>query len=513
MAFVPGTIVKLCNVPIDMTQSNQIRFTTRAAQTAYFASVATHAFTAFTYQRKDNIIRVPAHIDTLWDSNYVMYDNVNFTDRYFYAFIERLEYINDSTTAIHIVTDVYQTWMLDCTLKNSFVVREHETTDTIGINCVDEGLETGEYVRLATTRWTELDDLAVIVGVSETNDTTPVRIAGRVYNGVFSGLGYFSFFGSGGMDALRAFISSYDIGKAAAIVTMFTFPSALLPSGTVSGEIMAADGIIPTVITKSVSINSTTLNGYTVKNKKLMCWPYNYLHATNLQGQSMDYHLEKFHGGYPSSLSFDAKGCIIPGAKVSCYAEDYKINDEANYEDLITLSNYPLCNWTSSAWDNWIAQNAIGIAAGAGAAALSIGTGVATAQPLAVAGGAAAVFSQLSTIYQKYIEPPHVQGNLNNSTVNIAMRTQHFAFNQVQITAEFAQIIDAYFDMYGYKQNKVKTPNVSSRPYWNYVKTVDCNITGPIPAQDMTELKNIYNKGVTIWHAAGNVANYSLDNH
>jgi hypothetical protein len=45
------------------------------------------------------------------------------------------------------------------------------------------------------------------------------------------------------------------------------------------------------------------------------------------------------------------------------------------------------------------------------------------------------------------------------------------------------------------------------------VKTVDCNITGPIPAQDMVELKGIYNKGVTIWHSAANVADYSLDNH
>jgi hypothetical protein len=475
--------------------------------------VETHTFTNFTYQRKDNVIHVPAHIDTLWDSNYVMYDNVNFTNRYFYAFIERMEYVNDSVTAIHIVTDVYQTWMLDCTLKNSFVDREHEVTDTIGANCVDEGLETGEFIKLATTHWTEMNSLAVIVGVTETS--AKVHIAGRIYSGVFSALGYYPFFGSGGMDALRTFIAAYDTaGTSAAIITMFTYPSAMLPSGTVSGSLLSEDWIIPQgTIYKTVSINGTTLNGYTVKNKKLMCWPYNYLHVTNMQGQSMNYHLEKFHSGYPSSLQFAAMGVIMPGAKVTCVASNYKINDEYSYEDMLTLANFPLCSWKSSAWDNWIAQNAIGIAAGAGAAALSIGTGIATSQPLAVASGVVGVLSQLSTVYQKSIEPDHVQGNINNSTVNIAMQNQHFSFNQVQITAEFARIIDSYFDMYGYKQNKVKTPNVSSRPYWNYVKTVDCNITGPIPAQDMVELKGIYNKGVTIWHSAANVADYSLDNH
>jgi hypothetical protein len=280
---------------------------------------------------------------------------------------------------------------------------------------------------------------------------------------------------------------------------------------------MAEDSILPNLVSKTVSINSTTINGYTVKNKKLMCHPYNYLHATNLQGQSVNYHLEKFLNTsgvatYPSSVTFYAQGCFMPGAKVGCFADNYKVAD-GDYEGMLTLSNYPMCNWTSDAWSNWIAQNAISLAAGAGASALSIGAGIATSQPLAIAGGAVGVLSQLSTVYQKYIEPPHVSGNLNNSTVNIAMGKQHFTFNQVQITAEFARIIDAYFDMYGYKQNKVKTPNVSSRPYWNYVKTVDCNITGPIPAQDMVELKGIYNKGVTIWHSAANVANYSLDNH
>lgn len=513
MAYTPNTIVRMCSVPFDQTQKHQVRFTTAALQTAYFAGVAVRSFTDFTFQRKEGIIRVPANIDTLWDVNYVMYDNVNFTNKWFYAFITKMEYINDATTAVFIETDVYQTWMLSCTLKESFVAREHITSDTIGANTVAEGLETGEYVKISNVRWTELLDLAVIVGVTQTNDATPVRIAGREYNGVFSGFGYYPFFGTGSLTALRAFIASYDVGTANAIITMFTAPSALLPTGTVSGELMATDGLFSPTVTKSVSINSTTLSGYTVKNKKLMCYPYNYLHATNLQGQSMDLHLERFHAGYPASVLFTAKACLIPGTKVGCMTEDYKLDDAYNYEEMLTLSNYPLCNWTSDAWSNWIAQNAIGLAAGAAASALSIGAGVATSNPMAVGGGAVAVLGQLSEIYAKSIEPPHVSGNANNSTLNIAMGTQLFTFNQVQITAEHALIIDDFFEMYGYKTNQVKVPNVSGRPYWNYVQTIDANLTGAVPGEDMEKLKNIYNSGVTIWHSAANVCNYALNNH
>ena len=35
---------------------------------------------------------------------------------------------------------------------------------------------------------------------------------------------------------------------------------------------------------------------------------------------------------------------------------------------------------------------------------------------------------------------------------------------------------------------------------------------GNIPETDLTELKNIFNNGVTIWHT-DNMYNYSLNNH
>ena len=60
-----------------------------------------------------------------------------------------------------------------------------------------------------------------------------------------------------------------------------------------------------------------------------------------------------------------------------------------------------------------------------------------------------------------------------------------------------------YFHMYGYKQNKVLPifNMTRSRYYFNYIKTIGCNITGDIPRKYLNKLKSIFDNGVTLWHA------------
>jgi len=506
----PNSTIYFCNVPWDSTYKFICDGATNA--TILATSVAVQK-SNYSYQRKDSKITVGYSVDELLGVNYVAYKNINHEDKRFYAFVESIEYINENRTDLIIRTDVYQTWRGDFTFGQSFVVREHVDTDTIGLHTVNEGLETGEYLKASVTTWTELNDLAVIVGVTQDSADPANDIAGRIYNGVFSGVGYVPFFGLNYDDTLRTFLAGYDAtAKASAIVVIFTYPAALLPAAAVSGSLLAEDSIFSTYISKTVTINNVDIDGYTPKNKKLFSHPYNYLHASNLQGQSVDFQLEKFHGGYPGTVTFIAKGCMIPGARIACYTDDYKVNDKNSYEEVLTLANYPLSNWASDAWLNWIGQNALGVFSTGAASALSIGVGVATAQPLAIAGGAIGVISQLSTIYQKSIEPPSVNGNINNSTINIAMGIQHFAFYQVQITSEFAQIIDEFFTMFGYKINRVKTPLLAGRAQWNYLQTVDCMVKGGIPEEDRKQIQNIFNSGVTVWHNQANIGNYSLTN-
>lgn len=74
-----------------------------------------------------------------------------------------------------------------------------------------------------------------------------------------------------------------------------------------------------------------------------------------------------------------------------------------------------------------------------------------------------------------------------------------------------------YFAMFGYKQNKVMAINVRNRYYYNYIKTVGCNLIGnSIPREHLDTLKGIFDKGTTLWHydrKGVQVGDYTKDNY
>lgn len=65
--------------------------------------------------------------------------------------------------------------------------------------------------------------------------------------------------------------------------------------------------------------------------------------------------------------------------------------------------------------------------------------------------------------------------------------------------------------MYGYKVNKLKVPETTSRTSWNYVETRNCTVTGNVAREYIHVLEDIFNNGVTIWHT-NDIGNYSLSN-
>lgn len=146
MVITPQTEIRLLKVPFTIDNKNQLTFASKTGQTSYFTSLSYVSEDNATYQRKDNAIRYPAHIDDIILYNYVMYKNEAYTDKWFYAYITNMTYVNDNLTSIEIETDVFQTWQFDISLKQSFVEREHTNDDTIGANTIDENLNVGEVL-------------------------------------------------------------------------------------------------------------------------------------------------------------------------------------------------------------------------------------------------------------------------------------------------------------------------------------------------------------------------------
>lgn len=164
MAITPNTNIRLLKLPLHLDYKNQLTFASPTAQYNYFNGLNYLEIEECSYQRKNNTIRYASHIDDIITYNYCMYQNENYGNKWFYAFITNMTYINDNMTDIEITTDVYQTWIFDCQFKRSFIEREmiNVDDDIPGANLLPESLELGEPVISSKTSFTELKPVGVV---------------------------------------------------------------------------------------------------------------------------------------------------------------------------------------------------------------------------------------------------------------------------------------------------------------------------------------------------------------
>ena len=525
MAITPDTNLKLLKCNLNLDEMNQLNFANATAQYNFFNSLQQDSKSGATYQRKDNVIRYPDHIDSIIEYNYVMYQNHNYTDKWFYAYIVRMEYVNDNMTNIYIKTDPYQTWQFDITFKRSFVEREHVNDDTIGLHTVPEGLETGEYINNGDViDIPELRDMFIVIGISDYQTQTQGDITGKMQNGIFSALQYEAYnTNSQGLTALNNKLKSYDdAGKASAVYTIFMAPTYLDPHWEAStvASVLRDNAVVNS---RTISLNkATTLDSYIPKNNKLKCYPYNYLLVSNNNGGNATYKYELFN---TSNVTFDLVSCITTGCSIRIkpigYNSHGEVQNTPNNIEGLDLGKYPTCSWISDSYTNWLTQNSVNVGTSIAGSLFQIGLGTARAvgsggADLASVGmigsGVLGISNALGSVYQNSLVPDQAMGNINNGDVITASGDNTFAFRHMSIKQEYAKIIDNFFQAFGYKINDVKVPNITGRRNWNYVKTIDCNIDGYIPQEDLNEIKGMFNNGVTIWHNPSTFLDYSQNN-
>ena len=146
MAITPQTDLFLVKCPLQLSNKHQLTFNSKDEQFNYFRSLPRLEIDQISYIRKDNVIRFPANIDEIIEYNYCMYRNDNYSNKWFYAFITDMRYVNDNMTFITLKTDVFQTWQFDLNWRQSFIEREMVTDDSVGLHTVPENLNIGDLV-------------------------------------------------------------------------------------------------------------------------------------------------------------------------------------------------------------------------------------------------------------------------------------------------------------------------------------------------------------------------------
>ena len=547
----PDSDVILLKVPLEMDEKNTLTFANATDQYNYFYGLTgKKTFDKFTYQRKDGTITVPELVDNLYGYNYVMYRNENFSNKWFYAFIVEMKFLSPNSTSIKIKTDVWETWQWNITLQPCFVEREHVNDDTIGANTVPEGMDVGEYVmngspHAMSPNKTVKDagnntinaEMLVCFQVTELLTGMYVNTT-RNINRTYSGL---TIFGVESADDASKIVAGYDyLGKNSsdsAIVSIFMAPTQFFQGCHTQPATFNYDGshtytvTIHTPVgnsyasnlmdTTTVSMNAT-IDGYTPKNNKLFTYPYNYLYVTNHTGTEATFRYEDFLSATPKFMIAGTlgQGCSMKLAPVNYKHLGTSQTPIENYPWSVTGGKYPVCAWKSDYYTNWLAQNATniqanilsstasGFAMGTAFSGGNVGMGL-------VMGGVNLAQSSINAYAQDAkakIIPDQAHGNTNCSDVNFAWRKCFSALN-MSVRYEYAQIIDDFFSMFGYKVNRVKVPNHIGRTNWNYVKTVDCYIRGDIPQEDILEIQAMFNNGVTFWHTTQYFGDYSRTNN
>ena len=525
MAFTPDTTIHFCSVPFDARNQHVIRFASKAAQEAYFLGKVVFTKDNLTYQRRDSLIRVPATMDELDTVNYVMYQNKNFEDRWFYAFINKLEYASPEVTLAYIETDVYQTWAFDVSVLKSFVVREHVTTDTFGAYTTPENLAYNDPLTQYEAD-AGLATLCILVTMNVENATPWAKIVGTLQDGIYSSYAHYYYNAdTAGALALSTMLNALDTaGKSTAVIAINMAPRAMIPGAPLAnGTRLAAN--VALSINKTVSIpiwdgasgrnsfrDAFASDIFYPKNKKCFTYPYSYMMITNNMGSEVNYRYEWMTTS--ASTLFLIKGDINPNASLICAPENYRgISSDPNYAETVTLAGYPLCAWSSDVYKNWLAQNMVGMGLGVVGAGIGLGIGVVTANPVAIVGGALGVAQIIGGALEKQVLPPASKGASSSAVARAVHGIMNFVFYHVHINLEDMRRIDNYFEQFGYKVADLNVPNTSGRPYWNYVQLVDANITGDIPSNDMIKLKKFYEAGITFWHDPTKFMDYSQNNH
>ena len=532
MATRTGKVILARDIRLDKQYKNILNYTESQMVTLVTNKAVATATNCSFLRQGANVIDIAVSYGNALKCNYMAFQNPDYSNKWFFAFIDEVEYISNGTTRIHFTIDECATWFDYWTAQPCLVIREHVNDDSIGANIVDEGLEYGEYVANGTVTPTQMDELGYMLQATQHYDPnrnpTPnvaTNVGGVYSNGVF--------FYCGSVADLYYVIYNYDqAGKGSAIQNVYMIPSYFV--GNKPNAVTANDnwwhGMTTPMSFGYTVAKPTSLDGYTPRNRKLLTQPYSVLVLDNNNGSSNTLFYEDFSNA--SNATFTIAGVPTVGGSIKCYPTDYKGRTAFDQEGLVA-GKFPTCGWTNDVYTNWLTQNAVNLELGhiaqigGGAAGFVMGAfGMATGNASLAGQGGSMIGSGIGSAMQEYatkyehsIMPPTAGGNINAGDVLTCQTKNKFYFIKMSIKAVNARRLDEWFDRFGYKVNRLKTPNQTGRPHWNFVQIAGGEDIGhstnqqiSVPMSSMDVINSVYRAGTTIWHSHDEIGDYTLNN-
>ena len=544
--IAPNSVFKLLRgCPLDSDYTNSLWFSSSSAQYNYFNGLTKYTLSNQQYQRHSKgVIRVSLQADDLFDINYCMFQNTAFGNKWFYAFVTDVEYVNNQCTNVYYEIDVLQTYYFDYELGLTIVERETPASDEIGENVVPENLEIGELVprNIANETWGSFNsgggiinsqlDVALYTIPNQTivyNPDIP-EIAPNVIGVTDATSGIYTpcsveFFAADNYILINASIISH-LQKNDVIAGIFIVPHEY---ANTPGQVLQRRKAFTNNPRRPLEFHFND-KSYVPKNNKMFTYPYMQLMVSNHQGQSATYRWENFAEEDASTgVTFYITGSANPEPSYVLMPDKYMSQIAGNgyqWDNGISIGNLPTVTWSEDAYTTWKASKGTSFAISTVANSLStvgnglMATGMSKNPAATLAGTAISVGAQAANTFATITEVKNTPDSYKGMAYqNSALTTEAllgWTAYSMCIKPEMAEIVDGYFTRFGYATHKLKKPSLRNRQNWTYVKTIGCMIhaksgTG-LNAEAEKKICQIFDNGITFWTSGNIVGEYGLTN-
>lgn len=548
-----NAVCDIMNVPLNPSGLFTIGFSSNAARDSAMSGYVVSAQVNFCYLPKEGILKVEGNaggFDAV-GANYVRFRNPDFNNEYIYAFITRIEYLAQFTSALHIEVDSFMTYQTRIVPNQCFIERERValSDDVAGRNVLPEPVSMNTYtkrVRINRTfntesvgGFTSSFKIGVVVGGLNIYDNDPNAAAKTFINSY--GTKYLDGSPLGGallcvdygvngqvFSALIEAIAALS-GKVVAAIPIpqtasfssgsnFTFnrgdgTSVSFTVYTVTGGVSIAD------ITNLSAADEDNPWNFTPKNKKLFSYPYMYLVGSNHAGSESVYRYDLFRANNTpdtiTSPSFEYRYIIAASPSIILNPQNYE--GGTNLSNAVINNNLPQIPWDSDPYANYIGQHLNSLAYTQIKRSLDYGINLASGVGSGDLSGMIKGGFDFAMSYEgRSAELADLKG-LGDDVHNAPSGCAQGAFVQlgVSIYQKFiasveARRIDNFFSRFGYRVDRVGTISWNKRSDYDYIKTQGANIGGAIPAADKAKINALFDAGITIWHSTSGYGVYDI---
>lgn len=407
-------------------------------------------------------------------ANYIAFQNPDYSNKWFFAWIDDVIYKGDKNTEITFTIDAWSTWFDKWNKKVCFINRQHVNDDTIGLHTIPENLDVGEVIEEQETEDESYgNEYGYYVGVlsnweiKDGSDGTEVLPSSKgrqnagisVYDNTVFGEKLYLFnitYLSSFTDLALFILRTNSDGHIEDVKNMFIIPnlainvSQLVEHNATVGEqnfnwYTLNYDITPTKFNTNIN-KRHNFSDFNPKNNKCFVYPYNYLFVSNNNGSNNIYKYEDFTS---ENCVFENQFSIAIGGSGRLVPKNYK-NMNTNDDEALPTGKYPTCAWSSDAFTNWLTQNGVNLVASialtAGGVATAIASGGATLPIVAgaitsVAGTVAGTIGQ----FNQASLMPNISGSQATGDVIWACNRNKFTFREMRAKTEYLKIIDDYF--------------------------------------------------------------------